>query len=130
MEIMVDPELFKVGGDAWHREWNERRNAAVAALIAAVRIGLPDDSPRSAVDDESVKTVFVRMKHQRPYEALATDDARLYEAVIHAMNEAREDERKRFSRAVGRGLKALLGEDFTSVMYDIAQEYEINIGRD
>jgi hypothetical protein len=127
MDIKVEADLLK-DGDAWHIEWHTKRNAAVAALVAAGRGTLPEDAPRDDVNDVLAAGVFWRRERRSRSDEMASDEAMLYEAVVQAIQLARDDERKRFSKALGRGLKAMLGDDYTAVMYDLAQEDDINIG--
>lgn len=135
--IETDADLLK-DPEAWHREWNDKRNAQVAALIADGVAGHlwthNGNLPREDWTDEQLRWFFWRTR--RPESGLsrsehfASSDARLHEAVASCMDAARRDERQRIVRALSSGLQALLGDEFTSLMYDFANENDINIGSD
>ena len=122
----------------WSRVWNEKRNAAVAEIVAASTSPLATSSPtgddRESFDDWQMQWFFA--EHHKPVEqrarvyATQSPDAHLYEAVTYCMHAARNDERRRIAAAIGNGLKVLLGAEFRDIFYDIAQQEDINIGYD
>lgn len=137
MDIKVNADILK-NGDAWFSEWHDKRNAAVSELVADGSAGrlwtLKGDISRELHDDEQMRWLFWRQhkpeSERSPSERADSPDAYLYEGVTSCMRAARDDERKRLARAISSGLKTLLGDEFASVLYDIALENDINIGHD
>lgn len=137
MELHIEANIVK-DSDAWHAEYNAKRNAAVAALVKDGADGnlwkRQGDLSRDERDDEQMRWLFWRQqkpdaersRHDREMPA----DVYLYEGVTQCMKAARDDEQKRIAKAIGAGLKALLGDEFNSILYDIAREHDINIGYD
>ncbi len=139
MDIKIDANPLEVGGEAWSREWNDKRNAAVAELVTDGASGRlwtrkDDELSREEQDDEQMRWLFWRQtkpeSERCPADRSASPDAYLYEGVRSCMTAARNDERKRIAKAISSGLKALLGDEFSDVMYDIALGNDINIGYD
>jgi len=133
MDIVVDAPIIGGDGSAWMKEWHRKRNAAVADLLRSQPLTITDATTTEQRNDEFARHAIVQVRSasaMRPAQRMDSDDAVLYEAVVRAIREGRDDERKRFSRAVGKALQMFLGDDFDTVMFDIAQEHNINIGYD
>jgi hypothetical protein len=137
MDIKIDADLLG-NSDAWLTEWHDKRNAAVSELVRDGIAKRPwtnkDDLSREEQDDEQMRWFF--WQHHKPdsdrraSERMTSPDASLYEGVTRCMRAARNDERRRIAKAISSGLKVLLGDEFSGVMYDIAFENDINIGSD
>ncbi len=92
----------------------------------------PNPATRELRDDDQIRRAAWMMFKAPGCQAENgySPEYKLWAALHMSIEAARLDERARFSGHIGRMLKAFLGDDFDNVMYDIAHEYEINIGRD
>ena len=128
MKIDLTTDCLK-DPDAWHREWHDTRNAAVAQLVSDGAAGrfstAPGDVSRDEANDAYMRWLFWRQtkpEAERPRsDQAASPDAYLYEGVTGCMERARADERQRIAKAISAGLKAILGDEFDALLYDIAR---------
>lgn len=131
MDIKPAADILKES-DLWFEQWHAERNAKVAALDSVDPAQNRDSLTRGEWDDEQMRWFFkcfhrpILTKHSQRM----SPDAHLYDLVTQCMKAARDNERKRLSARVSVFLETLLGDDFTSVIFDICDKHDINTGYD